>query len=337
MTQTLAETRTGEPGRYDTANVPDLPVRKPPTRFAGVTVIVPCYNEEGIIADTMRQLSTVLESTNRPFEVIVVDDGSSDGSSRELEACGDVRGLRVLHNSTNRGYGFSLKRAVRDAKYEIIAITDADGTYPNARLSELIDLIEDADMVVGARIGLNVNTPWLRRPPKWVLRKLASYLSETNIPDLNSGLRVMKRSLVRKFIHLLPDGFSFTTTITLALLTHGYDVRYVPIDYFKRVGLSSIRPVRDTITFLHRHFLRPSRGEGRWQRSRSLSASGLAWKKPSRVAAASDGRVAVLDSGAKLAVVFEPDGTIAQRISSRDARARWLPRRAQRKAQWVAR
>ncbi len=250
MTQTLAETRTGEPARGDTANTPELPVRRPPTRFAGVTVIVPCYNEEGIIADTCRQLSTVLETTNRPFELIVVDDGSSDGSRRELDACHDVPHLRVLHNSTNRGYGFSLKRAVREAKYEIIAITDADGTYPNGKLSELIDLIEDADMVVGARIGLNVNTPWLRRPPKWVLRKLASYLSETDIPDLNSGLRVMKRSLLKKFIHLLPDGFSFTTTITLALLTHGYDVRYVPIDYFKRVGLSSIRPVRDTITFL---------------------------------------------------------------------------------------
>jgi len=250
MTQTLADLQAQTTSRGESATATELPLRKPPTRFAGVTVIVPCYNEEGIIADTVRQLASLLESTHRPFELIVVDDGSTDGSRRELEGCGDLRGLRTMHNSTNRGYGFSLKRAVREAKYEVIAITDADGTYPNGRLTELIDLIEDADMVVGARIGLNVNTPWLRRPPKWALRKLAGYLAETNIPDLNSGLRVMKRSLVRRFMHLLPDGFSFTTTITLSLLTHGYDVRYVPIDYFKRVGLSSIRPIRDTVTFL---------------------------------------------------------------------------------------
>ncbi len=229
---------------------PELVMQRPPTRFAGVTVIVPCFNEQGVIADTVRQLSEILEATKRPFELIIVNDGSTDGSTKELSLCANVRGLRVIENSTNRGYGFSLKRAVRDAKHEIIAITDADGTYPNGRLSELIDMIDDVDMVVGARVGLNVNTPWLRRPPKWALRKLASYLSETNIPDLNSGLRVMKRSLIKKFIHLLPDGFSFTTTITLSLLTHGYDVKFVPIDYYKRVGMSSIRPIRDTAMFI---------------------------------------------------------------------------------------
>jgi len=233
------------------ASVPLEAVKRPKTRFAGVTVIVPCYNEEGMIADTARQLATLLERSNRPYELIIVDDGSTDASRNELEACQDVRGLRVIANGTNRGYGYSLKRAVREARYEIVAITDADGTYPNDRLEELIDAIEEVDMVVGARVGLNVNTPWLRRPPKWALRKLAGYLAETNIPDLNSGLRVMKRSLVRKFMHLLPDGFSFTTTITLSLLTHGYEVRYVPIDYYKRVGMSSIRPVRDTLTFLN--------------------------------------------------------------------------------------
>ncbi len=250
MTQTWVDTpTTSEAGREQAAS-PTLVMQRPPTRFAGVTVIVPCFNEQGVIGHTARQISEILEATKRPFELIIVNDGSTDNSKSELNACADIRGLRVIENSTNRGYGFSLKRAVRDAKYEIIAITDADGTYPNGRLSELIDMIEDVDMVVGARIGLNVNTPWLRRPPKWALRKLAGYLSETQIPDLNSGLRVMKRSLIKKFIHLLPDGFSFTTTITLSLLTHGYDVRYVPIDYYKRVGVSSIRPIRDTAMFM---------------------------------------------------------------------------------------
>jgi len=250
MTQTWADTTRAGRVRESSGSPLDA-LQRPKTRFAGVTVIVPCYNEEGMIADTVRQLATVLEGANRPFELIIVDDGSTDASRRELSSCTEVRELRLITNAANRGYGYSLKRAVREARYEIIAITDADGTYPNVRLQELIDGIDEADMVVGARIGLNVNTPWLRRPPKWVLRKLAGYLAETDIPDLNSGLRVMKRSLVRKFMHLLPDGFSFTTTITLALLTHGYEVRYVPIDYYKRVGMSSIRPVRDTFTFLN--------------------------------------------------------------------------------------
>ena len=241
MTQLLDDPRTLSAAR------PDATRR---ARFGGVTVIVPCFNEEGIIADTVRQLTTLLEDMNRPYELIVVDDGSTDGSPRELRTCARTANARVLRNPRNRGYGYSLKRAIAEARYEIIAITDADGTYPNARLRELIELVDGTDMVVGARIGLNVNTPALRRPAKWFLRKLAGYLAETDIPDLNSGLRVMKRTLVRRFMHLLPDGFSFTTTITLALLTHGYDVRYVPIDYYKRVGMSSIRPLRDTVGFL---------------------------------------------------------------------------------------
>ena len=241
MTRMLAEPRVVD------ATSTHAPRR---SKYGGVSVIVPCFNEEGIIADTVRQLTHVLDGMDRPYELIVVDDGSTDASPRELRSCARLKTVRILRNNRNRGYGFSLKRAIAEASYEIIAITDADGTYPNGRLSELIELIDGTDMVVGARIGLNVNTPPLRRPAKWFLRKMASYLAETNIPDLNSGLRVMKRSLVKRFMHLLPNGFSFTTTITLALLTHGYDVRYVPIDYYKRVGLSSIRPVRDTVGFL---------------------------------------------------------------------------------------
>ncbi len=236
---------------------PDLPTMTGSSRRAaaavetlGVTVIVPVYNEQASVAATIRQLGGVMQETGRPYELIAVDDGSTDATDGELEACADEPELKILRNLDNRVYGFSLKRAVNEARHELIVITVADGTYPNERIGELIDLLDGADMVVGARTGANVNVPLLRRPAKWCLRKLASYLAATDIPDLNSGLRVMKRSLVKRFMPLLPDGFSFTTTITLALLTHGFQVRYVPIDYAKRVGSSSIRPIRDTLNFI---------------------------------------------------------------------------------------
>lgn len=229
----------------------DLPIATPKsTAFGGVTVIVPCYNEQSIIAATVRKLTQLMRSTHRPYEIIVIDDGSTDATSVELWNCSEQPHLTVLRNENNSGYGFSIKRAVAAAKYETLVLTDADGTYPMERIPELLGLMDGADMVVGARTGETVRIPLARRPAKWVLRKLAEYLTRTRIPDLNSGLRVMKRSLVRRYLPLLPDGFSLTTTITLASLTHNHTVKFVPIDYAKRVGTSSIRPLRDTLNFL---------------------------------------------------------------------------------------
>jgi hypothetical protein len=108
----------------------------------------------------------------------------------------------------------------------------------------------DYDMVVGARIANKVEIPLIRKPAKWFITKLASYLTGTKIPDLNSGLRVMRKGIVEKYIRILPDGFSFTSTITLVMLTNGYCAKYVPIDYFKREGKSKIRPIRDTLNFV---------------------------------------------------------------------------------------
>jgi len=219
--------------------------------LAGVSVIIPCFNEERMIAETVRGVLTVMKETERAFEVLVVDDGSQDGSTHSLQTLIGTPNLRLIRNGENRGYGYSLKRAVAEARHELIAIIDADGTYPIERLAELIDAMKSADMVVGARTGASVHIPMLRRPAKFALRKLAEYLAGRRIPDLNSGMRVMKRSLVRRFLRLLPDGFSFTTTITLALLTHGHEVRYIPINYATRVGKSSIRPIRDTLLFFN--------------------------------------------------------------------------------------
>jgi hypothetical protein len=131
-----------------------------------------------------------------------------------------------------------------------VVITDADDTYPNHRIPELVGMLEERglDMLVGARQGAGI--PLSRRPAKWVLGKLANYLSGVKIPDLNSGLRVMRKEVVEKFLRILPDGFSFTTTITLAMLTNDHQVEWEPIDYPVRSGKSKIRPSQDTLYFL---------------------------------------------------------------------------------------
>ena len=217
----------------------------------GLTIIVPVYNEKRGIESTLQDLEQIRKDADFGVEIVVVNDGSDDGSK---EVLGEIscEGVSVIHHSVNRGYGAALKTGIRNSPKECIIITDADGTYPNERIPELIKIFQEGnyDMVVGARVGGNVKIPLIRKPAKWFITKLASYLAGTRIPDLNSGLRVMKKDVVEKYINILPDGFSFTSTITLAMLTNGYSVKYVPIDYFKREGKSKIKPIQDTLNFI---------------------------------------------------------------------------------------
>ena len=150
--------------------------------------------------------------------------------------------VRVVQHRRNRGYGSALKTGITASKYDWILITDADGTYPAESIPALLEHAAENDMVVGARTGKSVKIPLIRRPPKWFLRKLAGYLAGQTFPDLNSGLRLMRKSMVRRYEHLLPPGFSFTTTITLAAACNGHDLKYVSIDYHARLGRSKIRP-----------------------------------------------------------------------------------------------
>jgi len=216
-----------------------------------LSVIVPIYNEQLSVAETARTLESVAASIDGAAEVIFVDDGSDDGTAAEL---GSLEGncFRVVRHEENLGYGAALKTGLREARAELVAITDADGTCPAARLPELLQEMEaaGADMIVGARVGPEAKVPLVRRPAKWLLNLLANALAGKRIPDLNSGLRIMKRGAVERFLNILPDGFSFTTTITLAMLTKGYRVRFTPIDYHPRKGRSKIRPLRDTLNFI---------------------------------------------------------------------------------------
>ncbi len=216
------------------------------------SVIVPCFNEELAIKHTVHSLRKHLGDSDS-YELIVVNDGSTDQSEEILATLAkEDSSLRIFHHDDNQGYGAALKSGIRKARSELIVITDADGTYPSEKIPDLVQLIdqEDADMVVGSRTGEDVHHRPFRSLPMMFLRRYASWIAGRNIPDLNSGLRVFRKPVADRFFDLLPDGFSFTTTITLSMLTNFFDVRYFPINYAKRMGTSKIKPVRDTVNFL---------------------------------------------------------------------------------------
>lgn len=209
----------------------------------GVSVIIPALDEERGLAATLAALTEITGRLGRPCEVIVVDDGSRDGTGEVAAAAG----ARVVRHPANGGYGRSLKSGLAAARYELIAITDADGTYPLEELPRLVELAERFDMVVGARTGPRYRRSVLSSPFRTAFLVLASFVTGTFIPDPNSGFRVFRRSLVLPIIDRLPNGFSFTTTTTVVMMLDGRFVHFHPVAYGHRIGRSKVRLVRDSL------------------------------------------------------------------------------------------
>jgi glycosyltransferase involved in cell wall biosynthesis len=213
--------------------------------ISAVSVVIPCYNERAGIGPLLDELDAKLQGFGVDFQYVVVDDGSTDGS-------GEIAPrdkLLVVRHEFNRGYGAALKTGIRSAANDWILIIDADGTYPVDRIPDLVKEAEHCDMAVGARLGQNVSHSIVRRTAKWPIHRLADYLVDRRIPDLNSGLRMFKKELALRYIRLLPDGFSFTSTITLAMMADGWRVRYTTIDYYKREGRSKVKPIKDAVNY----------------------------------------------------------------------------------------
>lgn len=206
-----------------------------------VSVLVPAFNEAQSVKQTIQSIREVLDKSGITGEIVLVDDGSSDDTAALAESAG----AKVLRHQSNLGYGASLKTGIRNTSYDTVVITDADGTYPIDMIPELIQKMEEssADMVVGARTGAEVAVPLIRKPFKWIVRRLAQYIVERPIPDLNSGLRVFRKDMALRYFNLYPNGFSFTSTITVASMCDNCKVEYVPINYHKRQGKSKIVPV----------------------------------------------------------------------------------------------
>lgn len=214
-----------------------------------VSIVIPCYNEAEGVTDSLNEVYKALRKRD-DVEIITVNDGSSDKTPAILDKYASQKtSVRVIHNESNIGYGASLKRGIREAEGDLIVITDSDGTYPASSIPELLEELKEYDMAVGARIGPNIEVPLVRRPAKWVLLCYARWMARADIKDLNSGLRAFRKKDALHFFPLLPEGFSFTSTITLAMHVNGMRVAYLPINYRKRIGQSSIRPIRDTLAF----------------------------------------------------------------------------------------
>jgi len=211
------------------------------------SVVLPVFNEAGHVQAEIERIRAALQAAGSSFEIIVVDDGSTDGTGEILE---QVEGIRLLRFAQNRGSGSARKYGTLSATGDVVVWTDADMSYPNDRIPELVAELDGWDQVVGARTSEEGTLKFLRRPAKWLIRKLASYLTGVKIPDLNSGFRAMRREVADQFLYLLPRGFSCVTTITMAFLSNGYSVRYVPIDYAPRAGNSKFHWWRDTRLYL---------------------------------------------------------------------------------------
>jgi len=213
-----------------------------------VSVVLPCFNERDHVELEVKRIRAALEGAGLSYELVCVDDGSTDGTREVLAAMG---GIRTILLPRNQGSGTARRIGTQQARGQVVVWTDADLTYPNERIPELVAQLDDTyDQVVGARRSEAGSYKLLRVPAKWAIRKLASFLTNTEIPDLNSGLRAFKRSVAEPYLRLLPSGFSCVTTITLAFLSNGHPVKYVPIDYFKRAGRSKFHPLKDAYNYI---------------------------------------------------------------------------------------
>lgn len=212
-----------------------------------VSVVLPVFNEVGHLSAEIDRVRKNLDASNYSFEIIVVDDGSTDGSSEELAA---TEGIRLLRLPMNQGVGIARKWGTMVATGRVVVWTDVDMTYPNDQIPWLVDQLDGFDHVVGARNGEWGSLSPLRRAAKWFIRRLAGLLAGKPIPDLNSGFRAFRREVANQFLHILPKGFSCVTTLTMAFLANGYSVRYVPIDYAPRAGKSKFHWWSDTRRYL---------------------------------------------------------------------------------------
>lgn len=204
-----------------------------------LTICIPAYNEEEAIGNTLRELKEEFPES----EIIVVSDGSSD---RTEEVAKSVAGIKVLSHERNLGYGASLKTAMRNATGRFVVWYDADGQHRVEDLREVIRPVLEGkkDVVIGVR-KKGSDKSLNRVPGKLILKWVAELIARDRVPDLNSGLRCFKLDVIRRYLHLLPDRFSASSTSTLLMMKRGYRIGYQEIVTQKRVGISTVKILKD--------------------------------------------------------------------------------------------
>lgn len=227
--------------------MPEVSYKDKPERV-DLSVVLPAYDEEEAIGEVIGEIRQALADWPGVWEILVVNDASMDRTEERAEA----EGVRVIRRVENGGSGAACKSGIVAARGELVALMDADGTYVPAHLPNLLSFFPDYDQVNGARTNEAGTYKLLRVPVKWLIRKCAEWISGKQIPDLNTGMRVFKRELMIRYLWTIPDGFSWSTSMTLAFLCNGHPVKYVPVPYRRRTGASKFRPVRDTANYLLR-------------------------------------------------------------------------------------
>ncbi|MEA3358825.1 MAG: glycosyltransferase family 2 protein [Thermodesulfobacteriota bacterium] len=202
---------------------------------SNVSIIIPAFNEEKAIGNVVKSIHSNFPES----EIIVVNDGSTDNTVGEIEASTVI----VLHHDHNCGYGASLKTGARNATRDYVLFCDGDGQHSVEDIRRLIIKCDGYDLVIGARNSLS-HQPFLRRPGKFVMKKFAELLAGTKIPDLNSGLRIFKRDTLMHYLHLMPNGFSFSTTSTFAIMKANRKYKYIPIMVKNRIGKSTVNQLK---------------------------------------------------------------------------------------------
>ena len=215
------------------------------------SLIIPYYNEGPTVINTINEYGDKFKELDINFEIIIIDDGSKLKANKFVEL--SKYKITLIVHKKNRGYGSAISTGIYNSKYENIIITDSDNTYPSESLDVMIAKYKENNpcMVVASREGKGVKIPFQRKPAKYFLRKLASYLCNTDIRDLNSGLRIFKKDFYLENIKLMPKRFSMTSTITILAAMNDYEILYIKTKYRKREGKSSISPIKDTIRFFN--------------------------------------------------------------------------------------
>jgi len=211
-----------------------------------LSIILPAYNEESVIVQVINEIQSVLQTKFQgSYEILVIDDGSDDQTIEYAEKAG----ARVVSHPHNIGNGAAVKTGIRESLGKILVMMDADGQHSPDDIPRMLKEIERYDMVVGARTSSS-DTDLHRDIGNKIYNALATYVSDRKIEDLTSGFRAIKRDIARKFVYLLPNTFSYPSTITLAVLRSGGSLTYIPIKTKRRIGKSKIRLIKDGLRFL---------------------------------------------------------------------------------------
>lgn len=211
-----------------------------------LSIVIPIYNEEEIVGQVIENLKKeLIKIPELEYEIIAINDASIDGSKQILEK---IEGIKLISHPYNKGYGAGLKTGIREAKFDYVLFFDADDQHPAEQIKNLLQYTDNYEMVSGARIK-GYKGPITRQPGKKLLSIIANYLTGVKIPDLNCGFRIVKKEEISKFLHIMPSGFSFSTTSMLAFLKEGLNIKFIPIEVKRRTGKSTVKP-KDAIKTL---------------------------------------------------------------------------------------